>query len=435
MDKEKKIAVGLDIGTTTVSGIVINPSDGKVLDIYNVENDSQIVSEHPWEHIQSPERIWEIVTGLLEDILTKYSVDSIGLTGQMHGILCCSKEGKVLSPLYTWQDRRAEANSNACNEILRLTGSLVPAGYGLATLYHLIQQKEVPQEPYYVCTIMDFIAVRLSGLKRPVMHISNAASWGLYSHTAKDFDDIALHKLGISRDILPVVIGENRVVGMYQNIPVSVSLGDNQAAFMGAVQEPLHTVLLNVGTGSQVSLLSEELLTETSLVEARPFDKKRVLYSGSALCGGRAYAMLEKLFRSYAVACGLPDEPRYDVLNAFAKEGVETVTVAQVCTTFAGTRENAEIKGSMTGLDEQHFTAPALSAGVLYGMVKELYEMYLKMPHSHINTLVASGNGVRKNPVLQQVIEDVFGLAVELPEHTEEAAFGAAKFGAKATLE
>ena len=430
MSEQKKIAVGIDIGTTTVSAIVL---DGEqVVQIYNVPNDSKLEAENPWEHIQSPERIFTLVEELLGDILNTYPVSSIGVTGQMHGMLQMSHRGEALSPLYTWQDTRAKDDNNACDEISRLTPYHIPAGYGLATQYHLMNKGEVPEQPYYICTIMDYIIARLCGNSRPVIHITNAASWGFYSHTLKNFDLSALEKLGISEQTLPLLTEKKEIVGYYKSIPVAVSIGDNQAAFMGAVTKPDSTVLLNVGTGSQVSLLSEKILEETSLIEARPYDEKCVLYSGSALCGGRAYAMLEKLFRTYAVACGLPDEPRYDVLNAFAKAGLEQGAVPKIRTTFAGTRENPAVKGSMIEIEENNFTPEGFSAGVLYGMVGELFEMYEKMPHTHIKTIVASGNGVRKNPLLQQVIEAIFQLPVTLPDHTEEAAFGAAKFGREA---
>ena len=57
--------------------------------------------------------------------------------------------------------------------------------------------------------------------------------------------------------------------------------------------------------------------------------------------------------------------------------------------------------------------------------------MFKKMPHSHISTLVVSGNAVRKNPVLRQILAETFGLPLQIPAHTEEAAFGAALFAAR----
>ncbi|MBO5408737.1 MAG: hypothetical protein J6A61_05000 [Clostridia bacterium] len=430
----KKIAVGVDIGTTTISGIVLDAGQKQVLQIYNVPNDSKITSENSWEFMQSPERIWEIVRELLDDILANYSVTSIGVTGQMHGILLISPDGEALSPLYTWQDMQASLGENSsCEQLENLTNTRVPAGYGLATLYHLIQKNMVPKKPYVTGTIMDFITMKLCGLSRPVMHITNAASWGLFSTSLNEFDADLLEKAGIAEAVLPLVTAQKKVIGDYQNIPVAVAIGDNQAAFMGSVTHPEISVLINVGTGSQVSVLSKELPKEESLlVEARPFDGKQLLYSGSCLCGGRSYALLEQFFRRFATKCGLENKPYFDVINSLAKEGLASGNIVNISTTFAGTRENPNLRGVISQIGEENFTPEAFAAGLLIGMTEELYQLYQKMPHDGITKLVASGNGVRKNPVLRQVIEEVFRMELTIPDHTEEAAFGAAMFGIEA---
>ena len=43
--------------------------------------------------------------------------------------------------------------------------------------------------------------------------------------------------------------------------------------------------------------------------------------------------------------------------------------------------------------------------------------------------MVASGNAVRKNPVLRRALCDAFGMPLQLPLQQEEAALGAALFG------
>ncbi len=42
--------------------------------------------------------------------------------------------------------------------------------------------------------------------------------------------------------------------------------------------------------------------------------------------------------------------------------------------------------------------------------------------------LVGSGNGVRKNKILQHYLEETFKIPLEIPANTEEAAFGATVF-------
>jgi len=430
-DHGGSVSVGLDIGTTTISAAILDNSSGRVRKTYTVPNASSLPGRNAWEHMQSPEWIWKKTTELLDSIQNEYAVSSIGVTGQMHGILCTGADGTALSPLYTWQDRRAGQGKNSTCERIRIeTGFTVPEGYGLATLAHLLRQKALPVGVCGCCTIMDYVTMRLCGLVRPVLHITNAASWGFYRHDWQHFDADALRKLGIHEGILPEVTAKASVLGFWRGIPVAVAIGDNQAAFIGSVKDPANTVLVNVGTGSQISMLADEpLKTETPLVESRPFDGEKILLSGACLCGGRAYAMLESFFRRYAEAAGLPDRPGYELLNRIAAKGYEKGSVLSVRTTFCGTRTDSSVRGEITGIGEDNLTPEALAAGVLYGIADELYSMYKIMPAGDIRVLAASGNAVRKNPILQRILADRFGLPLQIPDYTEEAACGAALFG------
>ena len=73
---------------------------------------------------------------------------------------------------------------------------------------------------------------------------------------------------------------------------------------------------------------------------------------------------------------------------------------------------------------------------ILYGgsvnkdCAQELFAMYETMPHEHITQSVASGNAIRRNPVLRHALSEVFGMQVLVPAEQEEAAFGAAMFAA-----
>ena len=171
---------------------------------------------------------------------------------------------------------------------------------------------------------------------------------------------------------------------------------------------------------------------------SRPFPDHRTLVSGAALCGGRAYAMLERFFGMYRTALGIDDGKRYDVLNALAAQGYEEARTdgarLSVLTTFCGTRDNPSALGAVSGIGESLLTPQALAAGVLFGMAEELFGMYEAMPHGHITALAASGNAVRKNPTLQAILSDVFGLPVLISDAEEEAAFGAAMTAARAAL-
>ena len=220
------------------------------------------------------------------------------------------------------------------------------------------------------------------------------------------------------------------MLGAFRDIPVFVSIGDNQASFLGSVGKSRDSVLVNIGTGSQISVLSDTCF-ESSGIEARPFTADSYLLVGAALCGGAAYAALERFFREYAVAAGGKDQPQYDIMQEFLTEPHDPAQNWLVRTAFLGTRENPEDTGSITGIRLDNFRPAALIRGVLNGMAQELYDLYRIIQQGvgiSCTRLIASGNGVRKNSALQDILQERFGMKPEIEQHEEEAAFGAALF-------
>ena len=132
-------AMGIDVGTTTVCGIVLDTDTGKVIDVRTLANDSVIEGES-YEWLQGPDRIWELVQQMYQEFTSKHEICSIGLTGQMHGILYIDAEGNCVSPLYTWQDERGNldmGNGKTYAEYLtEQTGYQMATGFGVTTHYY-----------------------------------------------------------------------------------------------------------------------------------------------------------------------------------------------------------------------------------------------------------------------------------------------------------
>ena len=92
---------------------------------------------------------------------------------------------------------------------------------------------------------------------------------------------------------------------------------------------------------------------------------------------------------------------------------------------FFGERGREGLKASIMGLDATNFTPGHLSRGALEGMIKILYNYYENMaePRKYI---IGSGNAIKKNKVLHEIIEQIFNLKLKLNTIQEEAAYGAA---------
>ena len=163
-------------------------------------------------------------------------------------------------------------------------------------------------------------------------------------------------------------------------------------------------------------------------IETRPLTDSTYLLVGAAVCGGAAFASLEKFFRTYAVAAGAPDISQYDIMKKLLELQAEKDDAWQIRTTFSGTRSNPEDSGIITGIRTDNFHPAAMIRGVLNGMAEELYELYELIETGtgrHMAKLTASGNAVRQNKVFQQILEERFNIPLTIVQNEEEAAYGA----------
>ncbi|HZJ78088.1 MAG TPA: FGGY family carbohydrate kinase [Clostridia bacterium] len=432
-------AIGLDIGTTTICAIVIDTEEGKVLHAASVANDAVINSEKPYERIQSPNKILEKCMSIVENLVDRFApISCIGITGQMHGLLYIDKDGDAVSPLYYWQDESGNQKykdpESFAQYLSRITGYNMATGFGATTYFCHNENLIVPENAKSFCTIHDYVAMKLCENKMPIMHTSNAASYGLFDLNSLAFDREAIEKSGLDYNMFPIVTSETKCLGFYEeSIPVSVAIGDNQASFLGSVNDVDSCILVNVGTGSQVSF-STELIQPHEGTELRPLIDDSYICVGSSLCGGRAFAMLEKFLRETANLVAHDNiKSAYPAIDKYLENSEMPEPPLDVSTRFSGSREQPEERGSIKNIGTNNFNPQALIWGILNGMVQELksmYPFYGNTPHS---VLIGSGNGLRKNKTLQNLFSKSFGMELKIPVHCEEAAFGAALFGMTAS--
>ncbi len=406
-------SIGIDIGTTSICAALMSPETGKIICTSMHLNDSFIETENSWEKIQDvsviTEKVLEVINGVLLNKPDDGEVISVGISNQMHGVLYIDADGEAVSPLYIWQDERGNLPYKGGKTYAQHLGSF--AGYGLVTDFYNRVNSIVPETAVGVCTIGDYIAMKLTKTKKPLMHVTNAASFGCF--------DIIKNQFTIDNGMLPKVTAEFEAVGEWNGAKVCVAVGDNQASFIGSVNGD--APLLNVGTGSQISYLNPIPVTGEN-IESRPYDGKSYLVVGSSLCGGRAFSMLERFFASVVeLATGEKCPSLYKQIDKLLEEKTETDMIAD--SRFCGTRFDPTIRGSITNISQDNFTAGDLSVAMVYAIANELHSMYTG---SKTENIVCSGNGIRKNAALQKVASEIFSAKIKIPYYEEEAAYGAA---------
>ncbi len=435
--------LGIDIGTTSITALLLDTEKKAVIKSRTLKNDT-FIDGKAFEKIQNPVAIIEKVKSAVSDVCKENTPDAVGVTGQMHGILYLDKNNAPCSPLMIWQDERGneifENGETYAEYLTRTTGIKAASGFGLTTHFYNIKNNLVPENAVMLSTIHDYLVGVLTNTT-PVTHSSDGASLGFFDLENLCFDEYALSKVGIEKSFLPKAIGNTALAGKTDcdflpgGIPVAVAIGDNQASFLGSVAEPEKSVLVNVGTGSQVSF-STKNFTTPPCGEIRPLTDKDYLFVGSSLCGGRAYAILKNFFSLCADMLGGSDDNLYEKMDSLSENIFNITDELTVNCEFCGSRENPLKRGSIENIGIDNFTPEKLICGVLKGVCTELKDMYNQV-NSHLDftpeKLVCSGNGLRKSEIWRRIFSNDFNLPTHLPLHSEEASVGACIFAGAAS--
>ena len=429
---DEKLLLGVDLGTTTVSFRVVSPFDGSSVAGTTVEHFALYKDGYAGDEFAcDPFKLTSAALDGVKKLTGEYpGICSIGVTGQMHGIVCLDKNGGPVSPLYTWQNgfgsRTVSKGRTFCDVIGERCGVFIPSGYGAITYLYLKETGKLDKNTAKISTLPDYFVSLLTG-KEAVSHPTNAASLGAFDIEKNDFDPELLKKLGVERSVLPAVAKDHSLQGVYGgDIKVACAIGDNQAGAFGLLPDE-NTALLNIGTSGQISVITSS--HDAPGGETRPFFDGRYLLSGATLCGGKAFEALKDLAKEILVSfgCGASDSEIY----AYLREQAEKYPSPGIfCDTrFCGSRSDPSVRGAIENIGINDLAPGRLSSAFLDGIANELYGLYRKMPHQNVSRIVASGNALRKNEALRKRCEKIFRKELLIPRFEEEAAFGAALYG------
>ena len=449
--------LGIDVGTTKIAALVLDAETGRCPAVEEVANDARLPAA-PGRSEWSAERLVAAAIAAARGALARVDarrVAGVGVTGQMHGVVLVGRGLRPLGPFVGWQDERCNGPGGghpstiawmttlADPAALDATGCRLAAGFLGATLFWLSHHGGLPSG-VTAAFIPDYLVARLVD-RPPVADPTDAAGSGLFDVVAGRWSESLLASLGLPRSVLPEVLPTGAVVGklarasaaalgLRPGLPVTNALGDNQASFLGSVGEPERDVLVNVGTGGQVSATTESFV-RPGAIETRPYLGGSYLLVGAELAGGSAYALLADFVRRVGSDV-LGVEASVDVYAALGRlaAAVPPGSDGVRCDPrFLGTRSDPGRRGGFSGLSPDTFGPGHLARALLEGVADTYFGLYGEMLGAGLrrrSRLVGSGNGVRRNRLLAEILAGRFGLPVARPWQLEEAALGAAMVSA-----
>lgn len=448
--------LGLDVGTTSVSAVALDAGAPRLVAARSLPHAAARSGAVPGRAELDLDALWRVALRALGEVAAEArehgAVGALGVTGQMHGLTLVRPDGRPAAPAITWQDQRATERDEAGVTYLERfvsqaggpaaferMGALPATGYLGPSLYWLLRHDLLPEAPVSACLIPDAIVARLVGAP-PVTDPTDAASTGLYDVAAGAWDATMLRRLGIPNGLLAPVRASGEMagglrpdvagrVGLPGGLPVAVAIGDNQASYIGSVRDATRALLVNIGTGAQVSVLVGVLARGPSL-EARPFPGGRYLLVGAGLYGGASYALLHDFFRQAGMAFfdAPGGEGLYERMNELAARVPPGSDGLRCEPLFSGTRLGPAARGSFTGISTHNLTPGHLARALLEGVADQLHALYDAMHRlaGARSELVGAGNAVTRNPLLARILASRFGLPLHLPAFEEPAAVGAA---------
>ena len=237
--------LGYDVGSSSVKASLVDAESGKIAaSAYYPKHENTIISLKAGWAEQDPESWWENLKLATADVIAQVdrpSIAAIGISYQMHGLVCLDKNGNLLRHSIIWCDSRAvpygEAAFKALGEDKCLGHLLNSPGNFTASKLAWVKENE-PALFEKIDKIMlpgDYIAFRLTGDKRTtVSGLSEGMFWDFKEERPASF---LMDWFGFDESILPDRVPtfseQGRLsgaaaaeLGLSEGIPVTYRAGD-----------------------------------------------------------------------------------------------------------------------------------------------------------------------------------------------------------------
>ena len=396
---------------------------------------------------QDPAMWWENAKLALKSIMAETGakgddIAAIGISYQMHGLVCVDKEQNVLRPSIIWCDSRAVPYGERAFEELgaeRCLSHLLnsPGNFTLAKLAWVKDNEpELFAKIHKAMLPGDYIAMKLSGeINTTISGLSEGIAWDFKEKKPAKF---LLDYFGFSEDLLPDIVPTFSVqstvsaeaakeLGLKEGTPISYRAGD----------QPNNAVSLNVFNPGEIASTAGTSGVVYGVLGNVNYDKKsrvntfaHVNYTtdedrlGVLLCINGTGILNAWVHRNIVPDLSYPE--MNDVAST-VPVGADGVTVIPFGNGAERVLENKEVNCSIHGLNfNKHNRAHIIRAaqeGIVfsfcYGMeVMEHMGMEIKKIHAGSANMFLS-------PIFRDTLANVSGATIEL--YATDGAAGAAK--------
>ncbi len=437
----EKYLLGIDVGTTGTKTLLFS-SEGKLLG--HAYEAYPMYTDRPGWSEQNADDWWNAVCKTVRSVCadpeTAANVSAVCLSVQGGTLVPTDKDFHPLRRAIVWNDTRCGEEQEAfLREVGGNDAMYQRTGWNLSKGLLPMQirwirnnEPEVFEKTAWFLSVPDYICAKMTGM--PAIDLSNIGINEMGDIRKGDYDDTLLGFCGAKREQLPVIIHSGEVIGhLTETAAEELGLStacilvggahDQYAVALGAGANKDGDILIGSGTAWVVTAIADEPDFSSGLAQsvAAVPGKWGTLWSLST--GGLC---LEWWRRGLAVG---PEDSRisYHEINEHvsqrkaAEEGLFYYPFSGVCSPD----RKMFSKASFVGLDLSHdrfHMARAIMEGVAF-QIKWMMEAFKAKPSQQGLKLAG---GASKSPVWGQLVADITGLPVRIPEVADLACVGAA---------
>ncbi len=433
--------LGVDVGTGGTRAILVD-RQGRVVASEAAEHAPMQSAEIGWAE-QDPDDWWRAaqiaIRGVMKWLVNAgQAVESVGLTGQMHGCVMLDGDGKVLRPALIWCDQRTQPQCDWLTEaigyerLIELTCNPALPNFTLTKLLWVREhQPEIFAKIKHVLCPKDYVRFRLTG--EYAIDVQEASGTLLLDVTHRRWSNEVADAAGIPMAWLPrlfegpevcarITDDAHGVTGIAAGTPVVAGSGDQGAGAVGmGILEP-GSVSATIGTSGVVFAATAAPTKDPkgrlhTFCHAAP-DTWHVM--GVTNGAGLSLRYVRDTFA--------PDR-NYDELTALAASVSAGADGMFWLPYLFGERTphlDPGARAAFVGISASHTLGHFVRA-VLEGVAFSLKDTFTLFAELEIPVeKIRLGGGGARGPLWRQIQADVYNHPVELLEAEEGGAFGAA---------
>lgn len=450
--------IGIDIGTTSTKAIVIS-SKGEMKGIASREY--PLLSPQPRFAQQDPEAIFLAVLQAVQAVvqqanLSSQDIAAVGLGSAMHSLIVMGAENRPLSQSITWADSRSSEQAESLKQhpmgaqIYQRTGTPL---HPMSPLTKLLWMRECDADLFRQAvkfiSIKEYILYQL--FEQYVVDYSIASATGLFNLKTLTWDKDALNLAQIRVDQLSELVPTTQILqrmnlhyakqmGIDPNIPVVIGASDGVLANLGVGAMRSNQLAITIGTSSAVrKVVTQPITDEQGRTFCYALTQKHWVIGGASNNGGIVLRWFRDRFGQLEIEqARQQNRDAYDLLIQLAETvpvGAEGLMMLPFLSGERAPYWNADARGVFFGMSLRHERSHFVRA-VLEGILFAVYSITIILSDltETSQTILASG-GFAKSQAWCQMMADVFGMDVLVPEVYEASAFGAAVLAMAAVQE